>query len=183
MCSEWAPQSWTWPLHGIVITNIVRVDSIQAVGRKESLILSNDRAIVLHHGGQCRWAGGIKGWLIRAQTTRSKWISCKGQRCSEWVPQSWTFIWGAGYLGRSGPNLKPGTMRVYVTSGWQNGLNIDRKVGLCPGSRRRWALGSVHAFSQAAHAANTYRPRYQVRPGLPTAILLHDDCAVTTIAQ
>jgi len=49
-------------------------------------------------------------------------------------------------LGRSGPNLEPGTMRVYVTNGPRNGLNIGRKVSLCPGSWRRWVLGSVHAF-------------------------------------
>ena len=30
-------------------------------------------------------------------------------------------------------------------------------------------LGSGHAFSQAVHAANTYRPRFQVRPNLPSA--------------
>jgi len=67
------------------------------------------------------------------------------------------------YLGRSGPNLEPGTMRVYVTNSPQNGLNIGRKVGPCPGSRRRWVLRSVHAFSQAVYAAHTYRPRFQVR--------------------
>jgi len=54
-------------------------------------------------------------------------------------------------------------MRGYVTNGPRNGLNIGRKVGPCPGSRRRWVLGSVHAIFQAAHAANTYRPRFQVR--------------------
>jgi len=37
-------------------------------------------------------------------------------------------------LGRSGPNLEPGTMRVYVTSGPRNGLHIGRKVGPCPGT-------------------------------------------------
>jgi len=51
------------------------------------------------------------------------------------------------YIGRSGPNLEPGTMRVHVTNGPRNGLNIGRRVGPCPGSRRRWVLGSVHAFS------------------------------------
>jgi len=66
-------------------------------------------------------------------------------------------------LGRSGPNLEPGTMHIHVTNGPRNGLNIGRKVGPCPGIRRRWVLGSVHAFSQAVHAANTYRPRFQVR--------------------
>jgi len=66
-------------------------------------------------------------------------------------------------LGRSGPNLEPGTMRVYAFNVPRNGLNIGRKVGPCPESRRRWVLGSVHASSQAVHAANTYRPRFQVR--------------------
>jgi len=50
------------------------------------------------------------------------------------------------YLERSGPNLEPGTMRVYVTNGPRNGWNIGRTVGTCPGSRRRWVLGSAHAF-------------------------------------
>jgi len=43
------------------------VYSIHTGGRKGSLIPSHDRAIVLHQGGQCRWAGGMRGWLIRAQ--------------------------------------------------------------------------------------------------------------------
>ena len=64
---------------------------------------------------------------------------------------------------RSVPNLEPGTMRVYVTNGQRNGLNIGRKVGPCPGSRRRWVLGSGHACSEAGHAAHTYCPRFQVR--------------------
>jgi len=55
-------------------------------------------------------------------------------------------------LKRSGPNLEPGKMRVYVTNGLQNGLKIGRNVGPCSGSRRRWVLGSVHAFSQAVHS-------------------------------
>jgi len=45
-------------------------NSIQTEGRKASGILSNNRAILLHQGGQCRWAGGMKGWLIRAQQFR-----------------------------------------------------------------------------------------------------------------
>jgi len=43
------------------------VYSIQTGGRKGSLILCNNHAIVLHQGGPCRWAWGMKGWLIRAQ--------------------------------------------------------------------------------------------------------------------
>jgi len=37
------------------------VYSIQTGGRKGILILSNDRALVLLQGGQCRWAGGGGG--------------------------------------------------------------------------------------------------------------------------
>jgi len=48
-------------------------------GRRGGRILPGSRAIVLHQGGQCRWAGGIKGWLIRAHEPRSKRISWKGQ--------------------------------------------------------------------------------------------------------
>jgi len=66
-------------------------------------------------------------------------------------------------VGRSGPNLEPGTMLVDVTNGPRNGLHIGRKVGPCPGSRRRWVLGNVHAVLQASHAASTCRPRFQVR--------------------
>jgi len=53
--------------------------SIQTGGRKGSRILFNNRAIVLHQGKQSRWAGRMKGWLIRAQEFRSKRIYCKGQ--------------------------------------------------------------------------------------------------------
>jgi len=52
------------------------VYSIHTEGQKGHLILFNNRAIVLHQGGQCRWAGGMKGWLIRAQKPRSETISC-----------------------------------------------------------------------------------------------------------
>jgi len=57
------------------------VYSIQTGGRWGSRILPNNRAIVLHQGGQCRWAGGVKGWLIRAQQPRSKRISCCEGQC------------------------------------------------------------------------------------------------------
>jgi len=55
------------------------VYSIHTGGRKGSFIRSNNRAIVLQQGGQCRWAGEMKGLLIRAQQPRSKRKSCKGQ--------------------------------------------------------------------------------------------------------
>jgi len=53
-------------------------------------------------------------------------------------------------VGRSGPNLEPGTMRVYVTNGLRNGMHNGRKVVPCPESRRRWVLDSVNSV----HAAN-----------------------------
>jgi len=60
--------------------------SIQTGDWKGSRTLPNSRAIVLHQGGQCWWAGGMKGWLIRAQTTGSKRISCKCQGESQPQP-------------------------------------------------------------------------------------------------
>ena len=41
--------------------------------------MPNSRALVLQQCGQCRWAGGLKGRLIRAQTPTSKRRSCNGQ--------------------------------------------------------------------------------------------------------
>ena len=51
---------------------------IHTGGRRGGPILLNSRAIVLHQGGQCRWARGMKRWLIRAQKPRSERISGKG---------------------------------------------------------------------------------------------------------
>jgi len=48
-------------------------------GSGEGRILPNHRAIVSQQCGQCRRARKGKGRLIRAQTTRSKTISCTGQ--------------------------------------------------------------------------------------------------------
>jgi len=48
-------------------------------GRMGGRILPNHRATVLQQYGQCRRAGRMKRRLIRAQTTRSKTISCTGQ--------------------------------------------------------------------------------------------------------
>ena len=56
------------------------VYSIHTGGGRGSCILSNERAMVLYQGRQCRWAGGMKGWVIRAQQSQSKRISCQGQR-------------------------------------------------------------------------------------------------------
>jgi len=55
------------------------VYSIQTGSRKGSRVLPNNRAIVLHQGGQCRWAQGMKAWLIRVLQRQSKRTSCTGQ--------------------------------------------------------------------------------------------------------
>ena len=67
-----------WPLQDTVITNAVWCIAYKReVGRDISYCVN--RTKVSHQGGPCRWAGGINGWLIRAQSPRSKRISCKGQ--------------------------------------------------------------------------------------------------------
>jgi len=43
-------------------------------------LLPDSRAMVLQQCGKSRWAGGMQGRSIRAQTTRSKRTYCKGQR-------------------------------------------------------------------------------------------------------
>ena len=48
------------------------------------LILPTSRAVVLQQCGQCRWAGGRKGPLIRAQTTLSRKVH---------VPLRRTWVW------------------------------------------------------------------------------------------
>jgi len=70
-------------------------------------------------------------------------------------------------LERSGPNLEPRTMRVYVTNGRRNGLSIGRKVGLCPGSWRRWVLGSVHACLKPFMPQTHTVPGFRLGPDLP----------------
>jgi len=55
------------------------VHSIHTRVRRGSRILPNHPAIVLHQGGQCRWARGMTGYLTRAQKPRCERIYCKGQ--------------------------------------------------------------------------------------------------------
>ena len=61
------------------------------------------------------------GWVNSKTTTRSR----KGQAGC---------IYNNAFdrLGRSGPNLEPGTVVICVINGSRNGLNMERKVGLCP---------------------------------------------------
>jgi len=68
-----------WPSQDIVITNIVCCKAHKRVVEGGGRMFPNSRAIVWQQSGLCRWVGGLKGRLIRAQTTRSKSISCKGQ--------------------------------------------------------------------------------------------------------
>jgi len=85
------------------------------------------------------------------------------ERGPGWPLQDIRFV-----LGRSGPNLEPGTMRVYATNGPRNGLNIGRKVRLCPGSRGRWVFGlgcmpCLKPFMPQTHTV----PGCRLGPGLP----------------
>jgi len=79
------------------------VYSRQTGDRWESRILPNNRAIVLHQGGQCRWAGGVKEWSIRTQQPRSKQLSCKAQGATlsalHAARHSLGFVGGVGHLG------------------------------------------------------------------------------------
>jgi len=67
-----------WPLHNIAIANLVWCMAYTK-GSVGGRIFPNSRAIVLQQCGQCRRAGRMQERLIRAQTTKSKTISCKGQ--------------------------------------------------------------------------------------------------------
>jgi len=60
-----------WPLHDIAITYMVLCMAYKW-GSGGRLILPNSRAIVLQQCGKCRWAGRMKGRLIRARTTKSE---------------------------------------------------------------------------------------------------------------
>ena len=60
----------SWPSQDIVITNIVWCIAYTWEVGRGVLIPFNHRAIVLHPDGQCRWAGGMKGWLIRALASK-----------------------------------------------------------------------------------------------------------------
>jgi len=58
------------------------VHRLQTRVRRGSRILLNNRATVLHQGGQCGWARGVHRWLILAQQPRRKTISCQSQVCT-----------------------------------------------------------------------------------------------------
>jgi len=58
-------------------------DAWHTKGRsREGRVLPNSRAIQVQQCGQYRLAGRLKERMIRAETTRSKRISCKGQYTS-----------------------------------------------------------------------------------------------------
>ena len=74
-------------------------------------------------------------------------------------------------LGRSGPNLKPGTVCVCGMSGLRKGMNTAQHSP-SPGSRPGTDLPShVQAVSRAVSYVHTHRPRFQVRgPNLPNLL-------------
>jgi len=64
------------------------------------------------------------------------------------------------YLGRSGPNLKPGTVCV---CGLRNGMNTTQRPP-SPASRAGTdPPTNVQAVSRAVRYVNTHRPRFQIR--------------------
>jgi len=58
--------------------------------------------------------------------------SSSGPRRVSSVRVSFFYFFVSNGIGRLGPNLEPGTMRVYATNGPRNGLNIGGKVGPRP---------------------------------------------------
>ena len=66
-------------------------------------------------------------------------------------------------LGRSGSNLKPGTVCVCAMSGLRKGINTTQYLP-SPASRAGTDLPTnVQAVSRAVRYVNTRRPRFQVR--------------------
>ena len=66
-------------------------------------------------------------------------------------------------LGRSGPNLKPGTVRVCGMRGLRKGMHTTTQHPPFPASRA-WTdpPTNVQAVSRAVRYVNTHRPRFQV---------------------
>jgi len=77
----------TWPLHDIVITNSVWCMTYrrEVGGGLYTAQWSCNRNAP---GWAMQVGGGMQGWLIRAQTPRSKRVSCKGQ-----VPKEVHFVY------------------------------------------------------------------------------------------
>jgi len=95
---------------------------------------SNNRAIVLHPGGQCRWAGGKNRWLIRAQQPCRKTLSCKGQPVIRWPPSGISLNPSIGSASRAGARLHC----LYALFACVTGRDC---CSLC------WADGSTHTES------------------------------------
>ena len=71
-------------------------------------------------------------------------------------------------VGRSGPNLKPGTVCVWRMSGLRNGMNTTQHSP-SPASRAGTDLPTnVQAVSRAVRYVNTHRPRFQVNRAQPS---------------
>ena len=60
----------------------VRHHTIKGASKGGRLLPNRHTIVVQQCGQQCRRAGRMNGRLIRAHTTRSKRISCKGQPCT-----------------------------------------------------------------------------------------------------
>ena len=120
-----------WPLHDMFITNVVWcIACKREVGR--GLVYCPTRAIVLHQGGQCRWAEGVNGWLIRAQQPRSKRISCLGQAPAR------TRVSAASLLGPGVPSRLTSNDEATCLSPTKKNRKTPLRAHLCPTATRRF---------------------------------------------
>jgi len=82
--------------------------------------------------------------------------------------------WGASCytIGRSVPDLKPGTVRVCGMRGLKKGMHTSQHPP--PPASRAWTDPpiNVQAVSRAVRYVNTHRPRFQIR-ARPSYIVVH----------
>jgi len=72
-------------------------------------------------------------------------------------------------------NLEPGTMRVYVTNGPRNGLNIGGNVGPCPGTGDGGCWVVYMAFLRPLMTQTHTVPGLRLGPDLPRCALDIED--------
>jgi len=133
----------------------VRHHTIKGASKGGRLLPNRHTIVVQQCGQQCRRAGRMNGRLIRAHTTRSKRISCKGQPCTGHQINSATSINQSKVLtkphtGKDKPH--PST----ATEGCKPGVTKCRRLGGLRAARRHrhrprpTAKGCVKGLTQWA---------------------------------
>jgi len=84
-------------------------------------------------------------------------------------------------IGRSGPNLEPGTMRVYVTNGPRNGFNIGGNVGPCPATGDGGCWVVFMAFLKPLMPRTHTVPGFRLGPD-PPSLGSHLDVVLRRVA-